>query len=132
MKKVIRLTESDLHKIINESVNNILNEGNFWNNIQGAVQGAYGGYQARKGANNMNKYSEFKNDQDQQGLYNNSVISKSIDTLYQNIGWFADDWRKNGWRAARDAYRYIETIKREIQKIENGLNSVAPDQKPMR
>ena len=47
MKKVIRLTENDLHKIVNNSIARILNEG-FFNNlkdkekfgIQGFIQGA--------------------------------------------------------------------------------------------
>ena len=34
-KKLIRLTESDLHKIIKESVNNILNEINDYNHFKG-------------------------------------------------------------------------------------------------
>lgn len=36
MKKIIRLTESDLHKIIKESVKRIINEdvlGNDWNSV---------------------------------------------------------------------------------------------------
>ena len=53
MKKVIRLTESDLHKLVKESVTRILNEnideGNLWNNIKGGIQGAYNGYTANKG-----------------------------------------------------------------------------------
>ena len=44
MKQIIRLTESDLHRIVNESVNKILNEemqegkiGNFFNNFRRTV-----------------------------------------------------------------------------------------------
>ena len=33
-KKLIRLTESDLHKIINESVKNVLNEVGYEGNLQ--------------------------------------------------------------------------------------------------
>ena len=37
-KQLIRLTESDLHRIIEESVNRVLNEG-FMDSLKGAAQG---------------------------------------------------------------------------------------------
>lgn len=40
MKKVIRLTESDLHRIIKESVERVLNEGQGWNMFKASVKDA--------------------------------------------------------------------------------------------
>ena len=41
-KKLIRLTEADLHRIVKESVENVLNEG-MWDNFKAGVKGAMTG-----------------------------------------------------------------------------------------
>ena len=57
-KKLIRLTEADLHRIVKESVNNVLNEG-MWDNIKSGWQGAKAGYNYSKGVqNNQNYYND--------------------------------------------------------------------------
>ena len=51
-KQVIRLTESDLHKIVENSVRRIMTENEedegLWNNMKSAFKGARNGYQTQK------------------------------------------------------------------------------------
>ena len=57
-KKLIRLTEGDLHQIVNESVNNILSEGGFFGNIRRKMNIAKMGAQdALRGNKLSSKYS---------------------------------------------------------------------------
>lgn len=51
MKKVIRLTEQDLHRIVRQSVDEAVDEG-LWGRLTGGVKG---GYQAAKALTNMNR-----------------------------------------------------------------------------
>ena len=56
-KKLIRLTESDLRRIVNRSVNKVINEG-WWGNMRDTLQGAYNGYQASKSASDAYLYKQ--------------------------------------------------------------------------
>lgn len=49
MKRTMRLSERDLQRLVSESVNRILYEGNFFDTMSGALKGARGGYAAQMG-----------------------------------------------------------------------------------
>jgi len=67
MKKIIRLTESDIHRIVKKSVNEVIN------NIHGYVDG--GGYDY-----NLEDYRNLKNGNFKKGYY------VCVDTDYSNGG----------------------------------------------
>ena len=54
-KKLIRLTEADLHKIVKESVNKVLNEGKYVNNKPGFITSEFGNTMFTKDALTKNK-----------------------------------------------------------------------------
>ena len=130
MKQVIRLTEGDLHRIVRQCVNEAIDEGNFWNNVQGALQGAVGGYNARKNFNNKQNWQNTLNQRgvpadstNRGGVNANYQISKEINDLYQNIGWFASEWQERGWSDVRSAQHYIRRIENNLNNIKQAFNS---------
>lgn len=130
MKQVIRLTEGDLHRIIRNCVNEAIDEGNFWNNVQGALQGAVGGYKARKNFNNKQNWQNTLNQRgvpvdspNRDGINANYQISKEINDLYQNVGWFASEWQERGWSDVRSAQSYIQRIEGNLNNIKQAFNS---------
>ena len=60
-KNRIRLTESDLHRIVKESVKRVMIEEGFWGNVGNKFQGAVNGFS--QGANTM-----MQNDEDASSL----------------------------------------------------------------
>jgi hypothetical protein len=130
MKQKIRLSEADLHRIIRNCVNEAIDEGNFWNNVQGALQGAVGGYKARQNFNNKQNWQNTLNQRgvpvdspNRDGINANYQISKEINDLYQNVGWFASDWQEKGWSGVRSAQQYIQRIEGNLNKIKQAFNS---------
>lgn len=129
MKQVIRLTEGDLHRIVRQCVNEVIDEGNFWNNVQGALQGAVGGYNARKNFNNQQNWQNTLNrsgvpaDYDRAGVDVNYQISREINELYQTVGWFASEWQEKGWQGVRSAKNYIKRIENNLNNIKQVFNS---------
>ena len=108
--KQIKLTESEFNNLIQESVIQALNEGGFWNNVQGAVQGAYSGYKARQSANRQFGSSN--------GSMNNQKISMTLNNLYETVGWLAEEWSKKGWSMKeRELPDYINRIEKSLWQL---------------
>ena len=81
-KKLIRLTESDLHRIVKESVNKILNETNIIDNMRFMVgKGRYGEFDIRDTEHfiDFSVYACIENWRVE--LYNFSSNDKRIDQL---------------------------------------------------
>ena len=130
MKQKIRLTEADLHRIIRNCVNESIDARNLWNNVQGALQGAVGGYKARQNFNHQQNWQNTLNQRgvpadspNRDGINANYQISKEINDLYQNVGWFANSWQKNGWGDVGMADQYISRIEGIINNIKQAFNS---------
>ena len=108
-KKLIRLTEADLHRIVKESVNNVLNEG-MWDNIKSGWRGAKAGYNYSKGVqDNQNNY----NDMMQRGV--NPHVA-------------ADSYNKND--AVSNVLSYIRKMNITVdeifvERLTRGLNRLA-------
>ena len=124
MKKVIRLTESDLHKLVKESVTRILNEnvdeGNLWNNIKGGIQGAYNGYTANKGKNDLSN----KINQNNSDMNPNTTIPALLQNLYQAVGIAVqngNDNKINKTQRANNLKTNLNNIKNIISDIEKTL-----------
>jgi hypothetical protein len=107
-KKLIRLTEQDLHRIVKESVNGVLNEG-FWGNMGSAIRGAYNGYQANQSMQNNARYG------------NTSNIAKYINDLYEQVGWFAEEFNKKG-NEMLDGRGYYR-----VQNLQKLINAIAQE-----
>jgi hypothetical protein len=124
MKKVIKLTESDLHKLVKESVTRILNEnineGNLWNNIKGGIQGAYNGYTANKGKNDLSN----KINQNNSDMNPNTTILGLLQELYQAVGIAVqngNDKKNNKTQRAKLLRTNLMNIKNIISVIEKKL-----------
>ena len=131
MKKRIRLTESDLHRIVNKSVKRAINEG-WWGNMKGALQGAYNGYQASKSASDAQQYrQQIRNNGgyiSQDSIVNsNLMIPNLLNDLYQNVGWLADDWKNSQWKRGGRALKNLQQIKNDITQIEGLMQQVEPE-----
>lgn len=122
MKKTINITEEDLHKIVKESVERIISEGNFWdnarnavkgnfwNNAQNGVNGAIRGYQANKQANNDLQ----SNKTAQEGKY----VAQEINNLYKTAGMLAQEWKKYGNRSTNYG-GWMNYLKQRLDYLEN-------------
>ena len=110
MKKTISITEEDLHKIVEESVERIISEGNFWNNVQNGVNGAIRGYQANKQANNDLQ----SNKTAQEGKY----VAQEINNLYKTAGMLAQEWKKYGNRSTNYG-GWMNYLKQRLDYLEN-------------
>ena len=108
MKKTIKLSERDLHNIVNESVEQILSEGNFWGNMGGAVQGAMNGWRANNNATSQNKQIRLPNQN----------TSNIINQLYQTVGGLATEWGKMGNRS-NQYDSYMNAISGYVKQLEN-------------
>lgn len=84
MRRTMRLSERDLQRLVSESVNRILYEGNFFDTMSGALKGARGGYAAQRGANGINPNS----------VNIEQNILKTINNLYKLVGSLAVDYQK--------------------------------------
>ena len=117
--KLIKLTESDLHKIVKESVDKIVNEG-FWNNALSAIGRGVQDYRAnsridkmKANQNNINQMggmqSQSQKDQLQlsnyaqnlkqsaefianyaTGMWNDGELSKKIQMHLKNVQYYAN------------------------------------------
>ena len=111
-KKLIRLTEADLHRIVKESVNNVLNEG-MWDNIKSGWQGAKAGYNYSKGV------------QDNQNYYND-MMQRGV-----NPHAAADSYNKNdAGNAVSNVLSYIRKMNITVdevfvKRLTSGLNRLA-------
>ncbi len=103
MKKTITLSEKDLHRLIAESVNEVLSEG-FWGDMAGAYQGAKSGYGANKAANTVTA----TNNNSGRGQRN---ISQKLNQLYKMVGMLATDYPKYGQQEGTDFSGTVKGIK---------------------
>ena len=116
-KKLIRLTESDLHNIVMESVNRILKEGHVSNEGNGMVGGYYG-------SSYGNCYTYFPWESIPEVLSKDGLIPKdSEDELYDYLSQYEDDFRLNGeWEYSWDESTNYSGS--EVYPEENGLKNV--------
>ena len=101
----IDFTERDLNKIIKESVDNVINE-KFFGNVGSALRGAYSGYKANQSLQKNARYG------------NTSKIAKYINELYQQVGWFAEEFNKKGYEMFNNrGYYRVQSLQRLINYI---------------
>lgn len=126
MKKVITLTESDLHEMIKESVNKILNEnineGNLWNNIKGGIQGAYDGYTASKGKNDLTN----KIIQNDSYVNPQTTIPALLQRLYQAVGIAVQNGNSKVNKTQRA--KFLRTDLNKIKNIISQIEKTLPQQ----
>ena len=108
MKKTIKLSERDLHNIVNESVEQILSEGNFWSNMNSAVKGAVGGWVSNNNATSQNKQIRLP-DQN---------TSNTINELYKTVGFLAREWGQKG-NTSNQYGAYMNAISGYVKQLEN-------------
>ncbi len=107
MKKLVRLTENDLHRIVKESVKGVLNE-DIWDNEMGDT-------------NQSMQTNELSGSE--------TRIAKHLNKLYQQAGWFANEFNKKGLKIlkGRGLYRVqvlqklINFIVQELMAQSNGI-----------
>ena len=104
MKKIIRLTESDLHKIIEKSVNKILREGvlgNDWRQNEDDVLNNYEPFEDQ-----IDRYeaeNEFRNQHDWGAQGEEDIDPTHYDQHSDVIGWNDDE--PEGYEEDPDWYR---------------------------
>ncbi len=74
MKRKIRLTESDLHRIVKESVNGVMTEGGAWDSIKAGIKAGVGGYRTNKELNSRD--NNFDNVYARGGTPNNGILAR--------------------------------------------------------
>ena len=100
MRQTIRLTESELRDIINETINEALEDEGFWGGI-GAVRNKVSNYMGRKGADLKAQAKDYYNNKKQQAkdYYNNKKeqVGQKVQTMKDtyNAGSIASDAKKN-------------------------------------
>lgn len=137
-KQTIKMNESQLRDIIKESIENILNgegasetslEEGFFNNMQGALQGAYNGYKARQSANNArdNKMALAQNGkpQSQRGA-NYQQMTAFANQLYELAGRLAQLIGGGAYQNAKTIYFQLKSLKTIITKIEQLMQQNSP------
>ena len=103
-KKLIRLTEGDLHKIVKESVNRVIMEEGMFDNLGNKLQGAYNGMKQgfSKGQNQMNDDNFANNANQSSAMALRSYATKALNILNSSgnvqaaIKWLQDglNWDK--------------------------------------
>lgn len=99
MKKIIRLTESDLHNIVRASVNRILREdvlGNDWNVSD--ENGVYNNYEPFNDQERHEQEDEFRDNFDwgAQGEKNiDPTQYDDSDEIYEYDHWYDPDWDRD-------------------------------------
>ena len=112
----IRITESQLRQIVEESVNSIINESyineneideGFWNNVKSGLKGAFGADAKRAGGAIKGAYNNMKGAV--QGAYNSAV--QGVQNGYRNM--------QQGINQRVDAFKANYKTKQDIEKIKN-------------
>ena len=104
MKKLIRLTESDLHRIVRDSVNRILREdvlGNDWNADESNVMNNYEPFEAQKDRDEAE--TEFRNQHDWGAQGEEDIDPTYYDQHSDVLGWNDDE--AEGYEEDPDWYR---------------------------
>ena len=113
----MKVNDEQLKQIIVEA----LGESGLLNNLQGALQGAYSGYQARKNANaKKDELGRLKGygATPTQGQEDTAEIAKLMNDLYERVGWMALEWKKEGWKSQNEIVKkYIPIIEQLVTKI---------------
>ena len=112
MKKAIKLSERDLHNIVNESVEQILSEGNFWGNMGGAVQGAMNGWRANRNTTRQNQPNITSNQNA------NQKAAELINELYRTVGGLATEWGQKGTNSTQYG-SYMNAIRKYVRMLDN-------------
>ena len=117
MKKLIRLTESDLHRIVKESVNRALNENEgFMDGVRGAMNGFRGGWKEGSGIRNaVRGFRQGAAGQRQQSINDNQ---QQLQILFEGI----QGWAEEGIRAFQqgdyeEVQSLVDSIIRNAQNI---------------
>lgn len=112
----IRITESQLRQIVEESVNSIINESyiieneideGFWNNVKSGLKGAFGADAKRAGGAIKGAYNNMKGAV--QGAYNSAV--QGVQNGYRNM--------QQGINQRVDAFKANYKTEQDIEKIKN-------------
>ena len=124
MRQTIRLTESELRDIINETINEALEDEGFWDGI-GAVRNKVSNYMGRKGADLKAQGKEFYNNKKEQAknfintkkeqakdYYNTKKeqVGQKVQTMKNtyNAGSIAGDAKKNLENACTAIYNLLQ------------------------
>lgn len=116
MDNSIRLSESDLRDMIHSSVCSLLREG-FFDDVRGAMSGAYSGY---KSSHSVGKYSKLNGDDVESGEreYRELRIAYLLKRLYDVVGWLCDEYDDRGL-STTDVF-----LPTHIEKIESLLGQI--------
>ena len=138
MKQTIKLNESQLKDVIQESIKSLLSEsnleeGNFFNNVQGAIQGAYSGYKARQGANNARdnraRIASSGGNMSQRGAAINQMAT-SANELYEKTGYLAQLIRQGMANNSKMITGILGQIKVIVNRMENSMQQYMPQTQP--
>jgi len=123
----IRLTEAQLHKVIKESVKNILIQEGFMDKMRGAYNGfKQGNQQMQDTQNNLNNVSQSYQDSQNQ-LRNNRITADNSLSDYA-VGVEGDIDNAISSIQSKDingAYKYLQAAKQYIEAIYDGLKEIA-------
>lgn len=112
MKKIVKLTESDLHRVIKESVNNILSELD-WRTYQSASDKAYNKADATK-----NKYE--KDRRNKQGFDFDISAKKRINKQYNLPTNFDNEVRNGNMRPTQGQLKNATRRDEDVRKFYSG------------
>ena len=130
MKKKIRLTESDLHKIVKESVNRIMIEEGAWDNIKAGIKAGIGGYRANKEVNS--RYNNFDDVYARGGKPNNGVLARQrfyteLNQAYSLLGQII-----GSIRGADGPAKDSSNVEGSINQLVQLVNNISTDYKEMK
>jgi hypothetical protein len=129
MKRIIRLTEGDLHRVIKESVNNILIQEGFMDKMRGAYNGfQQGNQQMQNTQSQLNNISQsYQNSQNK--LRNTRIAA---DNSLNDCTAYATNDVNNAMTSLQNndvnsAYKYLQDCAKYLKYIESGLKEIATE-----
>ncbi len=116
-KKVIRLTESDLHRIVKESVKRVLKEGKKVNNIPWLGSQKYeDGYQAY--LKNYKDWQDFHKNVLNNPTNKDYILNRSDEIINSPEQKISDNWKKsNEIHGTRAIQHYRDEIRQEPESL---------------
>ncbi len=130
MRRKVRLTESDLHRIVKESVNRVMTEGGAWDNVKAGIKAGVGGYRANKEVNS--RYNNFDNVYARGGQPNNGVLARQrfyteLNQAYNLLGQII-----GSIRGVDGPIQDSSNVERSINQLVQLVNKIATDYKEMK
>ena len=119
--KNVKLTETDLNRIISESVRNIINEGNLMKNIGNALHGAYAGYRVAKNSSRDATYRDYNSEANANFYYHAQVIRQTISLLYSDVERLSNVFNEHEFGDLTDTINALKNVKYHLKVIEDNI-----------